>query len=233
MIGSEPQVPTWAIVSDMNEFRLYWHDRGHQQHVGFVIAPRTLFDGPGLLAGTEAARFDRFLFGKLFHRDTLLTKGGRSALLRLIQERRFRDRKIEETFYGEYRALRDRLYTELLARNGEGTPRFPGTRGRLVRLAQKILDRLLFVFFCDDMGQRLAYPAKLLQTLLTNRANDEFFDATATTVWQDLLGLFRAMNAGTEFAGRPMHQFNGGLFAPNPALEALQISNGVFCQRNA
>lgn len=230
MIGSEPQVPTWAIVSDMNIFRLYWYDRGHQQYVEFVIEPRNLFDGPGLLTNTDAARFDRFLFSKLFHRDTLLTKGGRSTLLNLIQERRFRDRKIEEAFYAEYRALRDRLYTELLARNGEGTPRFPGTRGRLVRLAQKTLDRLLFVFFCDDMGQRLAYPAKLLQTLLTDRANSAFFDPQATTIWQDLLGLFRAMNTGTEFGGRPMHQFNGGLFAPDPALESLEVPNSVFCQ---
>lgn len=230
MPGSEPMVPTWAIVSDMNEFRLYWYDRGRQQSLKFVIQPRTLFQGAGLLADTEAARFDRFLFAKLFHRDTLLTRSGRSALLGLIQERRFRDRRIEEAFYAEYRALRDRLYTELLARNGEGTPRFPGTRGRLVRLAQKILNRLLFVFFCDDMGQRLAYPAKLLQTLLTNRANDQFFDAGEVTIWQDLLRLFRAMNAGTPFGGRPMHRFNGGLFEADPDLERLEVSNGVFCQ---
>lgn len=230
MMGSEPILPTWAIVSDMNEFRLYWYDRGRQQHVDFVIRPRTLFQGSGMLAGTEAARFDRFLFSRLFHRDTLLTRNGRSMLLGLIQERRFRDRKIEGAFYKEYRALRDRLYTELLARNGEGTPRFPGTRGRLVRLAQKILDRLLFVFFCDDMGQRLAYPAKLLQTLLTNRANDQFFDPSEATVWQDLLRLFRAMNTGTPYGGRPMHKFNGGLFEPDPLLERLEVPNGLFCQ---
>lgn len=230
MMGSEPILPTWAIVSDMNEFRLYWYDRGRQQHVDFVIRPRTLFQGSGMLAGTEAARFDRFLFARLFHRDTLLARNGRSMLLGLIQERRFRDRRIEGAFYKEYRALRDRLYTELLARNGEGTPRFPGTRGRLVRLAQKILDRLLFVFFCDDMGQRLAYPAKLLQTLLTARANDQFFDPNEVTIWQDLLRLFRAMNAGAPFGDRPMHKFNGGMFEPDPLLERLEVSNGLFCQ---
>lgn len=151
-------------------------------------------------------------------------------LLGLIQQRRFRDRQIEDAFYKEYRALRDRLYAELLARNGEGTPRFPGTRGRLVRLAQKVLDRLLFVFFCDDMGQRLAYPAKLLQDLLTERANSQFFDPAGTTLWQELLALFRAMNAGTPFGGRPMHRFNGGLFEADPALEALEVPNGIFCQ---
>ena len=229
MIGSEPRVPTWAFVSDMNEFRLYWYDRGDRQHVGFVIRPRTLFDGAGLLAESDAARFDRFLFGKLFHRDTLLTQGGASVLLSLIRDRRFRDRQIEDAFYAEYRAFRDHLYAELLARNGEGTPRFPGTRGRLVRLAQKILDRLLFVFFCEDMGQQLAFPPKLLQEFLVGRANDPFFDPQGTTIWQELLSLFRAMDAGTAFGGKAIHRFNGGLFAPDPALEALQIPNIVFC----
>lgn len=56
MMGSEPVLPTWAIVSDMNEFRLYWYDRGRQQHVSFVIQPRDLFQGAGgagLLAGNR------------------------------------------------------------------------------------------------------------------------------------------------------------------------------------
>jgi len=69
MIGSEPMVPTWGLVSDMNEFRLFWYDRGHQQYIRFVIQPRDLFQGAGLLTKTEAARFDRFVFAKLFHRE--------------------------------------------------------------------------------------------------------------------------------------------------------------------
>ncbi len=230
MIGSEPQVPTWALVTNMNEFRLYWYDRGERQHIGFVITPRSLFDGPGLLAATDAARFDRFLFGKLFHCDTLLTPGGRSRLLTLIYDRRFRDREIEDAYYAEYRALRDRLYKELLDRNGPGTPRFPGTKGRLVRLAQKILDRLLFVFFCEDMGQQLAFPPKLFRDLLVSEANSAFYDRGATEIWQKVLRLFRAMNDGTAFGGKAIHKFNGGLFAPDPLLEALDVSNGLFCE---
>ena len=230
MIGSEPQVPTWALVTNMNEFRLYWYDRGSRQHVGFVLHPRTLFDGPSLLANTEAARFDRFLFAKLFHRDTLLTPGGRSRLLTLIHDRRFHDRKIENAYYAEYRAVRDRLYTELLARNGPGTPRFPGTKGRLVRLAQKILDRLLFVFFCEDMGQQLAFPPKLFRDLLVSESNSQFYDRGATDIWQKVLRLFRAMNDGAAFGGKPIHKFNGGLFAADPMLEALDVPNALFCE---
>ncbi len=230
MIGSEPQVPTWALVTNMNEFRLYWYERGERQRVRFVIMPGSLFDGPGLLATTDAARFDRFLFGKLFHRDTLLTPGGRSRLLTLIHDRRFRDREIEDAYYKEYRALRDRLYAELLTRNGPGTPRFPGTKGRLVRLAQKILDRLLFVFFCEDMGQQLAFPPKLFRDLLVSEANSAFYDRDATEIWQKVLRLFRAMNDGTTFGSKPIHKFNGGLFAPDLLLDRLEVSNALFCE---
>jgi hypothetical protein len=28
---SDPILPTWGIVTDMNEFRLYWFDKGHHQ----------------------------------------------------------------------------------------------------------------------------------------------------------------------------------------------------------
>jgi Eco57I restriction-modification methylase len=229
-IGSEPILPTWGLATDMNEFRLYWYDRGHQQFLRFVIEPRDLFQGSGLLDGADGARFDRFLFAKLLHRDTLLTTGGSSLLLQLIRQRRFRDREIEDVFYSDYRAFRDHLYNELLTHNGPGTTRFPGTRGRLVRLAQKILDRLLFVFFCEDMGQALAFPPKLLQEFLVSRANDPFFDPSGMTLWQETLVLFRSMNDGTAFGGRAIHQFNGGLFAPDATLEALHLPNAVFCQ---
>src|SRR5690606_31944350 len=35
MFGYEPIIPTWAIITDMNEFRLYWADRGERQFISF------------------------------------------------------------------------------------------------------------------------------------------------------------------------------------------------------
>lgn len=156
MFGNEPIVPLWAIVSDMNEFRLYWADRGDRQYMRFVITPRDLFQVTPLLADSEEARFDRFLFLRLFHRDTLTVQGdaGRPLLLGLIQQQRFRQRELENEFYSEYRGFRERLYQTLLDHNGERTDRFPGTRGRLVRLAQKIIDRCIFIFSARTWGGR-------------------------------------------------------------------------------
>jgi hypothetical protein len=228
-MGSEPVLPLWAIVSNMNEFRLYWYDRGASESLRFVIAPRDLLDGEGLLADSETARFARFTFAKVFHADTLLTSGGRPELLRLIQDQRVRNRQIEETFYQEYRAYRTTLYNALLDHNGPGTPRFPGSKGRLVRLAQKLLDRLLFVAYCDDMGHRLAYPPKQLRDIFVSESNNSYFDAQDDSVWRAVKRLFASMNTGAPFAGRPMHRFNGGLFAEDPTLDALFIPNRVFC----
>lgn len=227
---SDPVRPTWGLVTDMNEFRLYWHDRGHRQSIRFVIQAKGLFGGKSLLRGGEAARFERFLFFRCFHRDTLLAKVGKCELVELVNRQRFKDRDLENQFYGEYRSLREKLYLTLLEHNGEGTERYPGTRGRLVRLAQKILDRCIFIFFCEDMGQALAFPPKLFQEFLRQRSIDQFFDPGATTIWADMLRLFDAMNEGKAFGGKAINQFNGGLFAKDAALEKLIVPNSVFCQ---
>jgi hypothetical protein len=227
---SDPIVPTWGIVTDMNEFRLYWFDKGHHQSLRFTILATDFLKGTSLIANTDSARFDRFLFRKVFHRDTLVSATGRSVLVGLINQQRFNDRQLEDSFYNEYRKFREKLYVELLARNGPGTPRFPGTNGRLVRLAQKILDRCIFVFFCEDMGQALAFPPKLLQEFLIQRSNDPYFNPDGTTIWQDMLSLFAAMNEGRAFGEKAVNQFNGGLFAKDEELERLHVPNAVFCQ---
>jgi hypothetical protein len=231
MFGNEPILPTWGIVTDMNEFRLYWFDRGHHQFLQFTIRPTTLFQGPGLLVRSEAARFDRFLFKRLLDRNTLLSRGGRSLLAQLIATQWVRQRDLENEFYAEYRNFRDHLYQALLTHNGEGTSRFPGTKGRLVRLAQKILDRCLFIFYCEDMGRTLGFPPQLLRDLLKHDSDDRFFDPESQTIWQRLLGLFRAMNEGSTFGEETLNQFNGGLFAEDQAIERLHVPNRVFCEK--
>jgi hypothetical protein len=230
LFPSDPILPIWGIVTDMNEFRLYWFDKAHHQSLRFTIRATDLLKGPSLIANTDAARFDRFLFRKVFHRETLISPTGRCALLTLIERQRFHDRELEKGFYDEYRRFREKLYVELLKRNGPGTPRFPGTKGRLVRLAQKVLDRCIFIFFCEDMGQTLAFPPKLFQEFLIERSKDPYFDPDSTNIWQDVIRLFRAMNEGRAFGDKTVNQFNGGLFSSDDELERLQVPNSMFCQ---
>ena len=79
------------------------------------------------------------------------------------------------------------------------------------------------------MGQSLAFPPPLLRDFLIERSNDPYYDDDATTIWQDLLRLFHAMNKGKAFGGKALNQFNGGLFAPDMDLEKLNVPNSIFC----
>lgn len=227
----ESVIPHWAIATDMNDFRLYWHDRGAQQYLRFTIRRPDLFsDGmvnsDGLLPADDEARFERFLFWKVFHRDTLTTCGGKPRLVQLIERQWVKERQIEQGFYKEYRALREVLIDTIIEKN----PSFPGTKGRLVRLAQKILDRCIFIFFCEDMGAALKYPPQLFRDLLIERSRDTYFDPEGDGIWRDLVRLFKAMNEGKAFGPHTINQFNGGLFADDGDLESLTIPNRIFCQ---
>lgn len=232
MFGNEPVLPQWGIVTDMNEFRLYWHDRAPQQFIRFIVRQTDMLSEgmvtvDGRLVSGDEARFDRFLFAKLFHRDTLISQAGKPQLLQLVEKQWVRERELEKAFYAEYRAYRETLYQSLV----ENNPTFPGTKGRLVRLAQKILDRCIFIFFCEDMGAALQYPAQVLRDFLIDRSRDAYFDPKGTTIWADLRRLFSAMNTGAVFGPHKINQFNGGLFAEDSELDAIIIPNQVFCQK--
>ncbi|MEQ9109553.1 MAG: Eco57I restriction-modification methylase domain-containing protein [Rhodospirillaceae bacterium] len=229
LFGNESVLPTWGIVTDMNEFRLYWFDRAPHQYMRFVLTPDDPLFTRSLLDDSEEGRFDRFLFWKLFHADTLLTTGGKSPLEKLIARQWVKEREIENAFYKEYRTFRDRLYRVLVDTN----PAFAGTKGQLVKLAQKILDRCIFLCFAEDMGAALQFPHQLLRDMLIHHSKDEYYDANGTDIWDRLKRLFTTMNNGGPFP--PSHQikrFNGGLFEDDPTLENLVIPNKVFCEKN-
>jgi hypothetical protein len=104
--GNERFQPLWGFVSDMNEFRLYWRNTIPSQYQRFVLERKSLFDeGVSLLDDNEEARFHRYVFKRLFHADTLLTRAdGQNPLLRLLKEQGQSEKNIENVFYGEYRA---------------------------------------------------------------------------------------------------------------------------------
>lgn len=227
---SEPVIPQWGIVTDMNEFRLYWHDRGQAQYLKFTIRKADLFSeglviGDGTLPNHDEARFERFLFWKVFHRQSLTTPAGKPLLAQIIERQWVRERKLEQNFYAEYRALREHLYQALIETN----PNFKGTKGRLVRLAQKILDRCIFVFFCEDMGTALNFHPQMLRDFLIERSRDTYFDPEGFNIWNDLVRLFNMMNKGGKFGPHIVNQFNGGLFANDPELDNIKVPNRLFC----
>jgi hypothetical protein len=228
LFGNEPIQPTWGIVTDMNEFRLYWRKNMPSRYQRFVISPISDEDIAPLIGESDASSFQRFIFWKLFQPSLLLTFGGPSQLERLLTEQWVQEAAIEDEFYREYKAYRQDVFEALVQCN----PGFTGTKGRLVRLTQRFLDRCIFVLFCEDMGVSLSFPPSLLRDVLSSVSIDPDYDSNDDSAWIKVKRLFTAMGNGTPFRDMPINRFNGGLFALEPELESLHIPTRLFCAKS-
>lgn len=86
-----------------------------------------------------------------------------------------------------------------------------------IRLGQTILDRVLFIAFAEDNG---LLPDDSLFNAFLHR--DPYHPKP---VWQTFLGLFNAIDRGNEQLRIP--RYNGGLFQPNAAIDALALPDHI------
>jgi hypothetical protein len=220
-------VPTWGLVTDMDEFRLYYRKLGNAHYQRFTIS-----GGRGrlsLLDPTPEAARQRFLFCKLLSYDVLVTgRAGSSALERLLQRQWTYEKALEKSFYKEYQAYRQHVYEAIIAANAG----FTGTRGDLVRMTQRFLDRCIFLLFCEDMGKALRFPVDLLRDILVQESLSASYSPDFDNIWSLVKQLFHTMRDGGPFPpDHHIHRFNGGLFADLQDLEQLRIPNRVFCAK--
>jgi len=217
--------PFFALVTDMNEFRLYVRPLGKGQFQRFTLSGTGSPTDPTLLGDSPAAAFRRFVFWRIFQPDMLLADRGVPLLDRLLRDQIIREKTIEKDFYREYRDYREFVYRTLV----ESNPHFTGSHGQLVRLTQRFLDRCIFILFCEDMGRVLRYPPALLRDILMEKSQSRFYDPLGSGPWDEMRALFRAMRDGGNFGSHAIDRFNGGLFEEDPALDSLHIPAKVFC----
>ena len=228
LFGHETIRPTWGIVTNMDEFRLYHLRTGPGQFQRFTVKPTPGAEDCALLGTDEAARFRRFLFWKMFQRDVLLSTGGKSPLEVVLSEQWVHEKALEKDFYREYHAFRESVFRAI----ADANPAFTGTRGTLVRMTQRFLDRCIFILCCEDMGAVLNFPKDLLRDVLADVSNARFFNPDDNTAWEKVRHLFDAMrDGGAPFGGKKINRFNGGLFDVDLVLEALNIPTRVFCAK--
>ena len=223
LFGNEPVQPRFAVVTDMDEFRLYWWDNFPDRYLRFTINKPSLFAQATLLDKGDDAQFDRFLFWRLFRPDMLLSDAGRTRLERLIEKQGKESKRLEGAFYDDYRAYREVLIKNIRLQRPEGM-----TEGGAVRLAQKLLDRFIFVMFAEDMGARVGFPVNALKEQLERYSGDKLLRAEGLEVWERLKLIFEIMDQGGDLGEATIHNFNGGLFAADPAINALDLPNRLF-----
>ncbi len=228
--GNEAVQPWWGLVTDMNEFRLYWWDRAPREFVKFSIrrkkesSQQELFEQRDLLSDDLESQFDRFLFCKLFHRDMLIANSGRPALWRVVERQWLREKNIEEEFYQHYKDVRERLFKVLRVSNTN----FPGTPTDLLRISQKLLDRFIFAFYCEDMGERMLFPPQFIRDHLIDRSKAAYYETEGADIWPFFKRLFKFMNTGGKFGQMQVPHINGGLFDDDSMIDGLSIPNHVF-----
>lgn len=158
-----------------------------------------------LSQGDETTLAKRLLL--LLSADNLL--GERTAEI-LVQSRR-EDRDITNALYKLYKELRGQLIEAVRADQPELDPL------EAISAAQTVLDRVLFIAFAEDNG--------LLPDDTLLRAFEHADPYNPRPVWQNFLGLFRAIDAGNKQLDIP--RYNGGLFSRDPVIAELHLPDAI------
>ncbi|MDR5757916.1 Eco57I restriction-modification methylase domain-containing protein [Caballeronia sp. LZ035] len=153
------------------------------------------------LADSDAAYWK---FRQLLGADRFLN----GETTKLLKESGLAEKEVTRRLYSDYKTWRVNLLIALMQSTGKPAD-------ELLEPVQKLLDRVLFVAFAEDRG---LLPPKSLVGAWTHR--DPY---NPRPVWQNFLGLFRAIDKGNVALGIPA--YNGGLFAPDPALDDLPLSD--------
>jgi len=127
-----------------------------------------------------------------------------------------REDLITKQLYKDYSEFKRELFADLTANN----PEFD--RLTLFRKSQKLLDRLLFIFFAEDCS--LLPPNTVRQIVEQWEKLGEMDEYRP--LYELLKKHFEYVNTGYEKRG--IFAYNGGLFKPDEVLDAVKISDEVL-----
>ncbi len=196
----------WYIVSNFTEIRLYKVGRSKEYYEVFHL------DELG-----DENEFKKFHY--LLCKNNLLSKRGKSQTLELSEAAYKQEKDISDEFYNSYKNTRIELFEHLKENNEDIDSEV------LLEKAQKFLDRIIFICFCEDKG---LLPNNLLYNAI-ERAEDWAEDSlthTDTEVWQEIKRVFRGIDKGN--SDKDINTFNGGLFGYDEVMDNLKIKNDFF-----
>lgn len=198
-LNNLPDCP-WGIVSNFVSFRLYHRDKTQQAFEHFELQKLR-----------DPDTFARFYV--LFERGGLLAnhivKVSRAE--ELLRRTDTRQREVGDELYNYYSDQRAELIDELVANHRL-------SRDQAFRAAQKLLDRIIFIAFCEDRG---LLPDKLLEN--TWKSVPPLHRVTNPR-WRNFLDTFHAIDKGHENLDLK-EGYNGGLFRHDPLVDELELSD--------
>lgn len=171
--------------------------------VGYGRQDYELFD---LRTLHEPENYTRFI--SLLAKDNLLGTFTPS----LLEQSAKQDKDITNRLYQDYKILRHNLISNIRQYNPQVE------QAPAVSFAQTILDRILFIAFAEDKD---LLPEHSLKSAY------EYKDPyTKRPVWETYKALFRSIDEGN--AALKIPKYNGGLFADDHEINALDLPDSIF-----
>ncbi|WP_075349364.1 Eco57I restriction-modification methylase domain-containing protein [Algoriphagus marinus] len=189
----------YVITSNFEKLRFYIHNA--VDHVEFAILHM---------------QWEEFkLMWLLLQKDNLLA----GIAQQIKTESLLIEEQVTKKLYSDYSAFKQQLWQDMVANN-------PGIDELLLyKKSQKLLDRFLFIFFAEDKG---LLPPNSISEIVKQwdklREMDEY-----RPLYDRFKKYFGYMNSGRVQPGKAeIHAYNGGLFAPDPMLDNLSISDALL-----
>jgi type I restriction-modification system DNA methylase subunit len=199
----------WFIVSNYREIRLYHTSKNFSYYESFDLEE---------LANLN--EFRKFYF--LFCRQNFLPinkEAKFSKIDELFAASTKAEIEITKELYTEYSQLRGQLFEDFAALKLNKTKYSSDV---LIEKAQKLLDRVIFVCFCEDKGL-IDKRNILMEAYESGKA----FNSS----WNNFKQIFRWIDVGND--DPPIEGYNGGLFEYDAILDEVLKIDSLRCQQLA
>ncbi len=198
-LNALPDCP-WGIVSNFVTFRLYHRDKTPQAYEEFKLQELR-----------DLKRFREFYC--IFEAGGLVRSvlGQPTRCMSLLERTENRQREVGDLLYDQYRDSRVQLIQHLRYEQNKPIE-------TAIRIAQKILDRIIFVAFCEDRG---LLPEKCIEA--TYKTIPPFGKVTNPR-WRNFLELFQAIDQGHDRFDLKTG-YDGGLFEHDDEVDNLQLDD--------
>ena len=182
----------WVLISNFNEIRLYDKNDENQYERFYIEDLEDDFE------------LKRFLY--LLSKENILDR----KLDNLIDLKIKEEEKIEREFYTKYKTIRSKIVSQVIEDNRTYNVDV------LIEKSQKLLDRFLFIAFCEDKN---IIPANSYKTMVLssneNVTKHELFTMLCSNI-----------DKGNKKKG--INKFNGGLFKYDEILDDLVLDDVIF-----
>jgi len=133
--------------------------------------------------------------------------------------------QITQQLYKDYSAFKREIFADIVANNtDENTPKEHILL--LFKKTQKLLDRLLFIFFAEDCG--LLPPNSMIMILDQWEQLKELDEAVP--LYSRIKKYFGYLDTGFQGKKYEIFAYNGGLFKPDEILDGLKISDVLLAR---